>query len=534
VVINEAVCEGCGDCGVKSNCLSVQPVDTEFGRKTRIDQTSCNTDYSCLDGDCPSFLTVELPRAAAATRRTPQAAPAVPDPRLPEPSPTFDVFLAGIGGTGIVTVNAVLATAALHEGLRSVGLDQTGLSQKAGPVTSHLRLSREDGAAPANRVSAGAADVVLAFDLMVGSDARYLPHAGPDRTTVVASTSRTPTGEMVYDPQVRYPDEGAMLARLSGSAHRTESLDALTAAEALFGSTEVANLLLVGAAFQAGALPMSAASLEKAIELNGVAVPLNLAAFRWGRVSVADPAAFAAATRLAARTRPVPDGSTFVEGRALAGETRRLVSIRAAGMADHSGQRAGHEYAALVERAALAERRVGDRTGFSEAVARGAHRLGAYKDEYEVARLLTDPGLEEAALAQVPGATSLTYNLHPPALRSAGLGRKIQLGPAFRPALRVLARAKRLRGTPLDPFGFARIRRIERALAAEYTGTVDRLAAELDAGSYDTAVAVAEAAELVRGYEDVKLASVERYRQRRAELGVPLADEVLRLLPARD
>ncbi|SFL30828.1 indolepyruvate ferredoxin oxidoreductase family protein [Geodermatophilus ruber] len=534
VVINEAVCEGCGDCGVKSNCLSVQPVETEFGRKTRIDQTSCNTDYSCLDGDCPSFLTVELPRSAAAARRTPPAAPAVPDPQLPQPSPTFEVFLAGIGGTGIVTVNAILATAALHEGLRSVGLDQTGLSQKAGPVTSHLRLTREDAAAPANRVSAGSADVVLAFDLMVGSDARYLPLAAPDRTTVVASTSRTPTGEMVYDPSVRYPDEGAMLARLSGGARRTESLDALAAAEALFGSTEVANLLLVGAAFQAGALPMSAASLEKAIELNGVAVALNLAAFRWGRVSVADPAAFAAATRPAARTRPLPDGSAFVEGRALAEETRRLTAIRAAGMADHSGPRAGHRYAELVERAALAERRVGDRTAFSEAVARGAHRLGAYKDEYEVARLLTDRGLEQEALAQVPGATSLTYRLHPPALRSAGLDRKIALGPAFRPALRVLARAKRLRGTPLDPFGFARIRRIERALAAEYTGTIDRLAAQLDADSYDTAVAVAEAAELVRGYEGVKLASVERYRQHRAELGVPLGDEVLRLLPAQD
>jgi indolepyruvate ferredoxin oxidoreductase len=533
VVINEAVCEGCGDCGVKSNCLSVQPVDTEFGRKTKIDQTSCNTDYSCLDGDCPSFLTVELPASAATARRTPPTAPAVPAPQLPQVSPTFDVFLAGIGGTGIVTVNAVLATAALHEGLRCVGLDQTGLSQKAGPVTSHLRLSLDDGAAPANRVGPGSADVVLAFDLLVGSDARHLPVAGPDRTTVVVSTSRTPTGAMVYDPRVRYPDEASMVARMSETARRTESLDALAAAEALFGSTEVANLLLVGAAFQAGALPMSAASLEKAIELNGVAVALNVAAFRWGRVSVADPAAFVAATRPAASTRPIPDGSVFVQGRELAGETRRLVSVRAAGMADHSGQRAAQEYVALVERVALAERRVGDRTLFSDAVARGAHRLGAYKDEYEVARLLTDPVLEEAALGQVPGSASITYNLHPPLLRSAGLGRKIALGPAFRPALRALALAKRLRGTPLDPFGYARIRRIERALAAEFTGTVDRLAADVDESSYDAAVAVAESAELVRGYEGVKLASIEEYRQRRAELGFPLADDVVRLLPTR-
>ncbi|MDQ1662804.1 MAG: indolepyruvate ferredoxin oxidoreductase, partial [Blastococcus sp.] len=531
VIINEAVCEGCGDCGQKSNCLSVQPVDTEFGRKTTIDQTSCNTDYSCLDGDCPSFMTVQVPPPGRQARRIPLVPPSVGAPQLPEPNPTWEIFLAGIGGTGIVTVNAVLATAALHDGLRSSGLDQTGMSQKAGPVTSHLRLSREDAAAPTNRVSVGAADLVLAFDLLVATEPKNVPLLGAARTTVVASTSRTPTGEMVYDPQVRYPDEGSMLAVLMGAARNGYDIDALAAAAALFGSTETANLLLVGAAFQAGALPLSEASLERAIELNGVAVQRNLDAFRWGRVSVADPEAFAAATRPLGRSRPVPHGSAFLDGSPLAGETRRLVSVRAAAMNDHSGRRAAQHYVSLVEQAWAAERALGARTTFSESVARGAHRLGAYKDEYEVARLLTDPGLEQDALAQVPGATKLTYRLHPPALRSAGLGRKIALGPAFRPVLSVLAHGRVLRGTPFDPFGAARIRRLERALAAEYTEVVGRLAAALSAAGYERAVAVAEAPELVRGYEDVKVAAVQRYRQRRNELGEPLGPEVFRLLP---
>ncbi|MEU8250305.1 indolepyruvate ferredoxin oxidoreductase family protein [Nonomuraea sp. NPDC048916] len=532
VVINESVCEGCGDCGVKSNCLSVQPVDTELGRKTRIDQTSCNTDYTCLRGDCPSFVTVRVgaPRKSASGKRP--EPPAVADPVLPAASPTFDVFLAGIGGTGIVTVNAILATAALHDGLRSAGLDQTGLSQKAGPVTSHLRLSA-GGGEPANRVSAAGADTVLAFDLLVAADARHLTLADPGRTVTIASTSRTPTGEMVYDPGVTYPDAGPMLARLRRSASTLHELDALGAAEALFGSTDVANLLVVGAAFQAGALPLTARAIEEAIALNGVKVDLNTAAFRWGRVSVADPAAFAGAVSGASGgpARPaVPDGSEFLAGRPMRGETARLTGVRAAGLQAHSGADAARRYADLVEVAWTAERAVGDATAFSEAVARGAHRLWAYKDEYEVARLLTDRALESSVAAQVPGAAKMTYNLHPPMLRSMGVDRKLVLGPWFRPVLRALARGRVLRGTPLDPFGFARVRRLERALAAEYRDVVTELARTLDAASHDRAVAVAEAAELVCGYEGVKLAGVQRYRERRAELGVPLGDGVLRLL----
>lgn len=533
VVINEAVCEGCGDCGVKSNCLSVQPVDTELGRKTRIDQTSCNTDYSCLHGDCPSFMTVLAPLEGAGPKTATPAAPAVPEPSLPAPAGTYNVYLAGIGGTGIVTVNALLATAAMHEGLHCSGLDQTGLSQKAGPVTSHLRLSREHSDGPANRLSPGSADVVLAFDLVVASDPGNLVLSTVDRTAVVASTSRTATGAMVYDPTVSYPDEQAMLADIRANSRQTYPLDALAAADALFGSAEVANLLVVGAAYQAGALPLSARSIERAIEQNGVAVAANLAAFAWGRVAIADPTAFAAATNPALpRTTPRAD-TTLLDGRDLDGETRRLAAIRAAGLRDHSGGRAARRYVDLVELAWQAEHALGERRQFSEAVARGAHRFGAYKDEYEVARLLTDADLEAQALAAVPGATGLTYHLHPPMLRSAGWRNKLKLGRSMRPVLKVLAHGRHLRGTPLDPFGLARMRRIERALIGDYTATVTRLAASLDPASYDRAVAIADAADLVRGYEGVKLASVHRYRERREELGQPLSAALLRLLAVR-
>ena len=511
VVINEAVCEGCGDCGVKSNCLSVQPVETELGRKTRIDQTSCNTDYSCLAGDCPSFVTVEAGSGSTARPESPEPPP-VPDVERPT---SGDVFLAGIGGTGIVTVNQVLGSAAVRDGFAVHGVDQTGLSQKAGPVTSHLRIAHDAAElGPANRV--GTAGCYLAFDVLVGADARYLGYASPETTTAVVSTSPVPTGSMVRDPGVAAPDVPALVERITGRSRAVVALDAQAAANALFGDAMPANLLLVGAAYQSGALPVSAEAIEWAIELNGVAVAANTAAFRWGRVAVADPDAFAAATAGAAPIAP----PTWTELGELAGETRRLAGIRAQLLADYQDSRTARRYVNDLLTVWRAERRLGEDTAFSEAVARGLHKLTAYKDEYEVARLLTDPAFEARLAAEVPGGTGLRYRLHPPTLKALGRQQKIAFGPWMRPVLQALARGKALRGTPLDPFGRAPIRQLERALRDEYRALVLRLAAELNADSYPTAVAAAEAADLVRGYEDVKLAGVRRYRARLESLGL--------------
>ena len=522
VVINEAVCEGCGDCGVKSNCLSVQPVETEFGRKTRIDQTTCNTDYSCLDGDCPSFVTVEVPDQPSKQARPPvPTPPEVADPAQRPITGIHNIFLAGIGGTGIVTVNQVLGMAALRAGLHVEGLDQTGLSQKAGPVTSHLRLSAV-AIERSNRVSPGAADCVLAFDLLTAVDARNVGYGDPNRTAAVASTSRTPTGEMVYDGAVEYPSDADLLSRLDVRSKTLTAFDALTAANTLFGNTLSANFLLVGAAYQAGGLPIPAAAIEEAIAINGVAVGANQAAFRWGRVAVADPSAFRAATQ---PPNQVSRSDTVVPTHLLGscpvtGETRTLLERRAAGLVAYQGDRIAAKYIEFVTEVWVQERCVTERTDLSEAVARGLHKLTAYKDEYEVARMLTDPAFIETVRREVPGGADLTYKLHPPVLKALGRKKKIGMRPASHGALRVLAKGRVLRGTWLDPFGHTRMRRLERGLLTHYQDMVGGLVANLSAESYDTAVAAASAPDLVRGYEDVKLRNVELYVERLSELGV--------------
>lgn len=519
VVINEAVCEGCGDCGVKSNCLSVQPVETEFGRKTRIDQTSCNTDYTCLDGDCPSFVTVDVTpgKKSGRPRRRPTP-PECIDPLPGDTSATHNVFLAGIGGTGIVTVNQVLATAALRAGLEVESLDQIGLSQKAGPVVSHLRFSA-GAIEPANRLTPRGADCILAFDLLTAAENKNLEYGDSDFTVAVASTSKTPTGDMVYDKSVAYPDTDSLLSRIETVSKSLHSFDVLSATQQLFGSTAAANFLLVGAAYQAGGLPIPAAKIEEAININGVAVEANVAAFRWGRAAIAHPEEFNAATTSAPRTpRPVParvlDGTTFD------GEVRRVVEVRAAELVAFQSERVAREYVDMIERVWAGERKETDRTEFSEAVARGLFKFTAYKDEYEVARLLVDPAFLDDVRTQVPTGENLTFKLHPPILRAMGRKKKIGLGPKSHVALKALAYGKKLRGTKLDLFGYAHVRRVERELLSQYRNMVADLADGLGSIGYDKAIEIAQLPDVVRGYEDIKLANVEAYSARLVELGM--------------
>ncbi|MGW4714670.1 indolepyruvate ferredoxin oxidoreductase family protein [Nocardia sp. NPDC004260] len=523
VVVNEAVCEGCGDCGVQSNCLSVQPVDTEFGRKTRIDQTSCNTDYSCLKGDCPAFVTVELPDPAA--RKPRRAGRAPQPPRLQDlvhepPTTTQNVFLAGIGGTGIVTVNQVLATAAMRAGYEVASLDQIGMSQKAGPVVSHLRFA-VGALEPANRLAPASADCIVAFDLLAATDNKNLAYGCAETTVSVASTSETPTGDMVYDRSVTYPGEAALLRRLEQVSRSVRSFDALAAAEVLFGNTAAANFLLVGAAYELGGLRLPGTAIEEAIEINGVAVDANLAAFRWGRIAIARPGEFAAATtRRTAEPTPVPVPADLFDELTATGETRRLVELRAVELIGFQSVATARDYVATMQRVWAAEREVTDRTEFSEQVARGLYKFTAYKDEYEVARRLTDPSFLAEVAAQVPEGANLTYRLHPPVLRALGRKDKIGMGPGSHFALRLLAKGKRLRGTRFDPFGYAHVRRVERELRTHYTAMVIDLAEGLDRSGYDRAVRAAALADVVRGYEDIKLANVADYAERLRELGI--------------
>ncbi len=385
--------------------------------------------------------------------------------------------MTGIGGTGVVTVNQVLGMAALIDGLHVAGLDQTGLSQKGGPVVSDLRISSAPLAAAA-KAPAGSIDLLLGFDLLGAAGDANLRAAAPDRTVAVVSTSAVPTGRMVTDPGERFPELTGELGRIDSVTRSRDNLylDAQALSEQLFGDHMMANTLALGAAYQRGLLPVSGAAIERAIELNGAAVEKNLAAFRWGRAVVAAPDAIEAATKppappareLSERERELV--TLAVDGDR--GELRRLVEVRVPELIAYQDEAYARRYAELVRRVQVAEQeRAPGHDGLAEAVARQLFKLMAYKDEYEVARLHLDAA-EEARLEAALGAgAKVAYNLHPPLLRSLGLKRKLELGSWFKPSFRALRRMRRLRGTPLDPFGRAEVRRVERELIAEYEDT---------------------------------------------------------------
>jgi indolepyruvate ferredoxin oxidoreductase len=526
VFINEAVCEGCGDCGVKSNCLSVQPVDTEFGRKTQIHQSSCNKDYSCLRGDCPSFLTI-VPKGAP---RKKERKIYTVDRTLPEPArrvpATASIFMMGIGGTGVVTVNQILGTAALLDGKHVRGLDQTGLSQKGGPVVSHLKVSEQPEEVSA-KVSAGGADCYLGFDVLVATSPVNLDHARSDKTIAVISTSQVPTGAMVTSTDVHFPDSGGLLASINRSTRKDENafLDALGLAETLFDDHMAANLIVLGAAYQAGAIPVAAEAIERAIALNGVSVTMNTQAFRAGRLVVADPswASTLKHRRVGAVETTTPmtaEARALIETVGATGETRRLLEVRVPELIDYQDAAYARRYVDVVRRVVEAERRVApDRTALSEAVARYLFKLMAYKDEYEVARLHLRNDLATALKNEYPDGVTVKYNLHPPLLRAFGWERKIRFGRWFDSVFRALHGMRGVRGGPLDLFGWPEVRRVERALIGEYIGLVDKALAGLSAGSYDKAAKLAALPDLIRGYEHVKLANVRRYREQVRALG---------------
>jgi indolepyruvate ferredoxin oxidoreductase len=525
VVINELVCEGCGDCGVQSNCLSVQPVETEFGRKTQIHQSSCNKDYSCLRGDCPSFLTV-VPVAGARLRSRKRY---TVERELPEPELRVRraacLFLMGIGGTGVVTVNQILGTAALLDGKHVVGLDQTGLSQKGGPVVSHLRIADAE-ADDAGKVGVAEADLYLGFDLLVSTAPANLLRARPDLTIAVVSTTQVPTGAMVASTDVAFPDSGGLVGSINRVTRKDENVfvDALGLGEALFGDHMAANMILLGAAYQAGAIPVRAAAIERAIGLNGVQAEMNTQAFRVGRLAVVDPAWLTTVERhragaVATRTELDPEARGLVDSAEAAGELRRLLSVRVPELIAYQDAGYARRYVDLVAKVARAERAaVPGETRLAEAVARNLYKLMAYKDEYEVARLHLRPEVRESIRAEL-GEVQVRYQLHPPFLRAMGLRRKLSLGPWLEGAFRLLVAMRRLRGTACDPFGYARVRRVERALVDEYRGMIERVLVGLGPEGHERAVRIASLPDVVRGYEEVKLRNVRRFREAAQSLG---------------
>jgi indolepyruvate ferredoxin oxidoreductase len=512
--INERVCEGCGDCGEKSTCLSVQPVETEFGRKTRIHQASCNQDFSCLDGDCPSFLVV---KPGKRERRLPPEPPR----DLPEPTSLVgsEVLLRmpGVGGTGVVTASQILQMAAHLDGLQAAGLEQTGLAQKGGPVISDVRISRRS-IGGSIRAADAAADVLIGFDLLGAAAGSTLAVAEPGRTVAVISTSAVPTAEMVTDEAVTFPALDDARGRIDAVTRPAENvyLDAQGLSERLFGDHLPSNLLLLGAAYQRGCLPVSASAIERAIELNGAAVESNTAAFRWGRAALARPELLERVPRTEPTATVEPRGQEIVTALDLEPPLADLVAHRVSDLIGYQGEGTAAGYAEDVGRfAADVSARVGSAgDAVVSAYARHLHKLTAYKDEYEVARLHLD-AIEQARLVREFGDdVSVEVLLHPPLLRAMGLKRKVRLGRSARPLFRTLGSAKRLRGTPFDPFGRSALRKLERRLAGEYRQLVADGLGELRADNVDLFRRLVELPDVIRGYEEIKVANVQEFRRR--------------------
>jgi indolepyruvate ferredoxin oxidoreductase len=523
VIINELVCEGCGDCGVVSNCVSVQPLETEFGRKRTIDQTSCNKDFSCVKGFCPSFVTVHGAKLGGGSNErsanlpTERSIPPLATPTLPVIEGTYDVIITGIGGTGIVTIGGVLGMAAHLEG-KGVGIiDMAGLAQKGGAVYSHLRIAKSPEDIHAIRVAAGSAELVLGGDIVVAGSKKVLAAAKPGKTDMVINLAEFLPGDFTRNVEFSLPTErlkGAIEA--AAGPEKCRFVDATRLATALLGNSISANIFLVGFAYQIGALPLSAEAIERAIELNGEAVAMNTAAFHWGRYAAVDLAAVEA---LAAPKQAD-------EVRRLSQSLDEIVQRRVTFLADYQDAAYAERYRALVEKTKAVEAaRVPGKQGLAEAVARYLFKLMAYKDEYEVARLFAGEEFKKQVRTTFgDGGENLRFEFHlaPPLLapkdRRTGAPKKLAFGPWMMAVFRTLAKLKFLRGTAFDPFGYTAERRTERALIGDYGALLSEIFSRLAPENHHIAVALASIPEKIRGFGHIKTRHLKSAKAEEASL----------------
>jgi len=501
VVINELVCEGCGDCGVKSNCVSVAPVETEFGRKRTIDQSSCNKDYSCVNGFCPSFVTVE-----GGKLRKPQKAAAVdfstlPEPALPSIQEPYGILVTGIGGTGVVTIGALLGMAAHLENKGVSVLDMTGLAQKNGAVVSHIRIANTPDELYATRIAAGEAKLILACDILTGVGQEALGKMQKGVTKALVNTSLVMPAQFTRDPDLKFPT-GSMEQEIKDAVGPgdAEFLDGTRTATGLMGDSIATNLFMVGYAYQRGLLPVGEAAILRAIELNGAAIESNKQSFRWGRLAAVDPARVAAAA--------IPPASQ-PDSQRLSQTLDEVIERRVTFLTDYQDAAYAARYLNLVTRVRKAEgERQPGATDLTEAVARYYFKLLAIKDEYEVARLYAETDFVERVKAQFEGDYTLKFHLAPPTLNKPDAKnsepRKSVYGPWMMSGFRVLAKLRRVRGGPFDIFGRTAERKHERQLIADYENLVDELLAKLSPQNYAVAVELASIPEHIRGYGHIK------------------------------
>jgi indolepyruvate ferredoxin oxidoreductase len=517
VVINDLVCEGCGDCSRTSNCLSVVPIETEFGRKRAIDQSSCNKDYSCLEGFCPSFVTVNGGRLRKPNTgdHGDHGLPALPEPILPLLDRPYGILVTGVGGTGVVTIGALLGMAAHLEQKGCTVLDMTGLAQKGGAVYSHVRIARETAEIHAVRIASGGASLLLGCDLVVSASADALSKLQLGHSRAIVNSHETITGEFTRDPDLKFPTREMQrgISEATGPDN-AEFLDATHLATGLLGDSIASNLFMLGYAYQRGLVPVSADAIEQAITLNGVAVEVNLDAFRWGRRAAVDRA--------------------LVEGRATASATvpyshrlsetlDQIIERRIAFLTEYQNAAYAARYASWIRRLSEVETaRLPGRTELTQTAARALFKLMAYKDEYEVARLYTESDFLKRVADRFEGAYELNFHLAPPVLGDrdpeTGHLRKRRFGPKMLWVFRILARMRGLRGTRFDIFGRTLERRAERQLIADYQAMLEEILARLSPANHATAVELAALPLEIRGFGHIKQASLVRVKAKEEAL----------------
>ena len=514
VYINEAVCEGCGDCGRESNCMAILPVETEFGRKRQIDQSACNKDYSCMNGFCPSFVTIEggrLRHGRAQAGKGERFGP-LPAPRLPATGKPWGILVTGVGGTGVVTIGALIGMAAHLDGKGVTVLDMTGLAQKGGSVFSHIRIADRPADLHAVRIATGEANAVIGGDLVVTASVDALAKMAVG-THGVVNCFETPTSEFTRNPDWAFPQDKMQAAIVEAVGQKNfDFLDAGSLATKLLGDAIATNLFLLGYAWQRGWVPVSEASLDRAIELNGAAVEMNRQAFLWGRRAAIDLAAVQREVSPAPVIRLRPESLD------------ERIARRAEELTAYQDAAYARRYTDFVARVRAAEAPLGSEA-LTDAVARNYFKLLAYKDEYEVARLFADPAFRAGIDARFEGEYTLRFHLAPTFLArpdpDSGRIKKKVFGPWMETALRWLAKARRLRGTPFDPFGYHPERKAERALIAQYEADIGALLGGLDAEGLRRAVALARLPEDIRGFGHVKAWSMKKAAEKRAALLAP-------------
>jgi indolepyruvate ferredoxin oxidoreductase len=514
-VINEMVCEGCGDCSTKSNCLSVEPLETEFGRKRQINQSSCNKDFSCVKGFCPSFVTIEggrLKKGKAAAAAT-EGFESMPEPQIPSPDGAYGVLVTGIGGTGVITIGQILGMAAHLEHKGVSVLDMSGLAQKYGAVMSHVQIAERPEDLHATRVDMGGASLVIGCDLVVTASGDAVARMAPS-THAIVNASVTPTAEFVSNPNWKLPGSDLLgdIAEACGPAN-VAFVPATELATALMGDAIATNMFMLGYAYQKGWIPVSGTSLERAIELNGIAVDFNRKSFLWGRRAASD---LERVKRIAKPAEVIPIDEHFSR------TVDELIERRARFLTDYQDRKYAQRYLALVQRVRQAEATRTGGTRLTEAVARYYAKLLAYKDEYEVARLHANGDFGKKIQGMFEGDYKIVYHLSPPLLARAdprtGEPRKMRFGGWMLPVFRILARLKGLRGSVFDIFGHTDERRTERALISEYEKTMDTLLENLQAQNLALAVQLASLPEDIRGFGHIKMSNIATARKRRGEL----------------